>query len=251
MYVRIIFLVIEARRAAREAGLAHSDASGSNNGESGSEVGDGTGLLLSRRRKKRRSASRKRVYNATRRRTLTQEERLEEERAAQEAFDASLLRLQEVDKQFENLAGSGSAEIAEQLSLEWVDLASHLLDTFRTTKALFPSDGKKRYVGSKRLHIRKPKGTEQEAEENVDEQAAGIAERLHASLHDEEMEAGEGSDMVLEQDAFRGISFDDWAALAVRVSFKLFLDLCLRFSFFLMPALLSVCIHAYPSRREG
>ena len=151
---------------------------------------------------------------------MTQEERIDEERAVQEAFDHTLLRLQDVDKQIEEDTDPETGKIPEYLQVEWIDLASHMLDIFRTTKALFPSDGKKRYFGSRKGYRRRQKGVQnqEEEEENVDEQAAGIAERLQASLHDDEVGSFEEFDMNFEQNAYRGVSFDDWALLAVRVS---------------------------------
>jgi hypothetical protein len=145
---------------------------------------------------------------------MTQEERIDEERAVQEAFDHTLLRLQDVDKQIEEDTDPETRTIPEYLQVEWIDLASHMLDIFRTTKALFPSDGKKRYFGSRKGCRRKQKGVQnqEEEEENVDEQAAGIAERL------QEVGSFEEFDMNFEQNAYRGVSFDDWALLAVRVS---------------------------------
>lgn len=143
---------------------------------------------------------------------------MEEERSVQEAFDASLHRLHEVDQQIDEGTDPEPGEIPEHLHLEWLDLASHLLDIFRTTKALFPSDGKKKYIGIKKGFKRKQQGVDEQEEENVDEQAAGIAERLQASLQDEEQGDNDGPDMNVEQNAYRGVSFDEWAALAVRVS---------------------------------
>lgn len=195
-----------------------SEESGSEYTMSGGEEQDEYGILISQSRKKRTSAARRRIRNAARRRIMTQEERLEEERAVQEAFDATLLKLQEVDRQIERETELESDSISEYLQLEWIDLASHLLDNFRTTKALFPSDGKKRYFATSRPFRRKKKGNGQlEEEENVDEQAAGIAERLHASLQDEENSMIDEPDMNVEQDSYRGVSFDDWALLTVRV----------------------------------
>lgn len=210
--------VIATRRAARD-GDEHTDESASEYADGGADGHDDRGILLSQRSKKRKSATRKRLDNVARRRTMTQEERMHEESAIQEAFDTSLLRLQEVDRQIEEETDPQTGKIPEYLHLEWLDLASHLLDIFRTTKALFPSDGKKRYFASRQGYKRKQNGVgEHQEEENVDEQAAGIAERLQASLHDEEMLNPEEPDMHVEQNSYRGVSFDDWALLAVRVS---------------------------------
>jgi general transcription factor 3C polypeptide 3 (transcription factor C subunit 4) len=226
--------VIQARQAAREAGLDYSDDSGSDFQDSGSETQE-RGLLLSQRRKKRKTASRKRLDYAARRRTLTLEERLEEERTVQEAFDSSLLKLQEVDRAIEEAALHNNGhndgnEVPESLHLEWLDLASYLIDTFRTTKGLFPSDGKKKYLGGfRKSYKRRNKkvkdgqnvAEEEEEEPDVDDQAAGIAERLHASLADDDMQFEE-PDSNVEHNAYRGVTFDDWAGLTVRVS----LDFC-------------------------
>lgn len=213
------YTVIATRRAVRNTDIDQSEESGSEFGASGGDEQDERGILLSQSRKKRKSAARRRLHNAVRRRTMTQEERLEEERAAQEAFDTTLMKLQELDKTMELEIDSPTAGVPEQLQLEWLDSASYLMDSFRTTKALFPSDGKKRYLGSRRRgYKRKQNGTEQSLDEpNVDEQAAGIAERLQASLNDDETGYLEEQDMNIEQDAYRGVSFDDWALLAVRV----------------------------------
>lgn len=227
--------------------MEHSDESASEYAASDTEGQNERGILLSQSRKKRKSATRKRLDNAVRRRTMTQEERIDEERAVQEAFDNTLLRLQDIDKQMEEDKDPETGKTPELLHLEWLDSASHLLDTFRTTKALFPSDGKKRYFGSRKGYRRKQKGVQDhEEEENVDEQAAGIAERLQASLHDDETGNYEELDMHFEQNAYRGVSFDDWALLTVRVSHKYLLDHFLPADLSLLPlyfpSMLS-CLH--------
>lgn len=198
--------------------MDHSEESGSEYAGSGGDDQDERGILLSQSRKKRKSAARKGLHNAARRRTMTQEERLEEERAVQEAFDTTLMKLQEVDKVIEAETDRENGTIPYQVQLEWLDLAAYLLDSFRTTKALFPSDGKKRYLGSRKGYKKKQNGTEHvQDEENVDEQAAGIAERLQASLNEDESGNVDEADMNVERDAYRGVSFDDWALLAVKV----------------------------------
>lgn len=211
--------MIEKRREARAAEPEHSDESGSGDMDGGGESAVNTGLLLSQRRKKRKSASQRRLNNAARRKaSMTYDERMQEERAIQDAFDANLLRLHEVDRMMEETVDPTTGTTSENLQLEWLDIVSYLIDTFRTTKPLFPSDGKKRYMGG--FGGRQYKRRQQDMVDEqlgVDEQAAGIAERLEASLANDDMVVDE-PDMNVEGHAYRGVTFDEWAALAVRVS---------------------------------
>ena len=154
---------------------------------------------------------------------MTREERVAQEIEEQEAFDDVLMKLREIDgllgeptesDLFSHLAHYEGGGLESPEVYEWLDCAAYLVDTYRTTRALFPSDGKKKYTGifkaSKRHH---------KTVLNVDEQAQDIAQRLQASMVDDERPADEPDDNVnVAEDAYRKVSFDEWARIAVRVS---------------------------------
>ena len=71
--------------------------------------------------------------------------RKEKERQTQENFDTAMQKLQEVDRLLEQSRINGDGAAEDNLVQEWLELVASLIDTFRTTKALFPSDGVSHY----------------------------------------------------------------------------------------------------------
>jgi len=104
-------------------------------------------------------------------------------------------------------------DIEDNLIQEWLESAASLVDTFRTTTALFPSDGKRRFTGL--FRPMKKKG-----QTDVDAQADSMAARLQASMVDDERPADE-PDANVELEGYRSITFPDWAKLVVRYAFML------------------------------
>lgn len=74
-------------------------------------------------------------------RAETREERLKEEQRTQDAFDEALLKLQELDRLLDTSTTKEPLQNDETLLSEWTEVATFLIDTYRTTKALYPSDG--------------------------------------------------------------------------------------------------------------
>ncbi|SGZ05942.1 BQ5605_C031g10903 [Microbotryum silenes-dioicae] len=101
------------------------------------------------------------------------------------------------------------AEDVEAIT-EWLEVATFLVDAFRETKSLFPSDGKKRFMGAMRRQWKRKGGNEMDIEKQADE----MASRLERTLVDND-------DDNLAIDSFRGISFDDWLKLIIKYSFLL------------------------------
>lgn len=102
---------------------------------------DGKKLRRPRKHRSKSKSGRERHVHSSVKRIRTQEEREEEERQAQDDFDATLLKLKEVDRLLEESRANNAGTVDEALVQEWLEIAGSLLDTFRTTKALFPSDG--------------------------------------------------------------------------------------------------------------
>lgn len=179
-------LVIDARRAAREAKEAETDSlqSGSEYNDSGNdEEGQGRPAKKRRPRAQKRRAS-KGASSTVRNRTrvdkagLTAEERQLREQALQEEFDARYSQLMQVDgiitqrmkegkpersddedvdaspMQFKDLLSCPNIE--DQLIQDWLEHAAFLVDTFRTTQALFPSDGVSQNLGDLQRLITRP-----------------------------------------------------------------------------------------------
>lgn len=180
-------------------------------GNESAEVSDGG--TRRRSKKGRDRGRRKRRQNAQRRltATLTREEKMEEDRRLQIEFDANLLKLQEIDRTTEQKK-TETGELDSALVYEWLEVVSFLIDTYRTTRALFPSDGKKKFAGLFKP-VKKRGG---QVERDVEEEANTMASRLQAGMEDEEAQPVE-SDTNVEYDSYRGVTFDEWAKLAVRV----------------------------------
>lgn len=193
-----------------ESGSQYSDKGGSNaeSGNESADISEGGTRRTGRRRKQRakRSAYRRKRSGAN----LTREEKIEEDRRFQQQFDAALLKLQEVDRIIEQNK-SETGEVDSALLFEWLEIVSFLIDAYRTTRALFPSDGKKKFAGLFRPIKKRKEGRD------VEQEASAMASRLQATMEEEEPQAIE-PDANVEQDSYRGVSFDDWAKLAVRVS---------------------------------
>ena len=95
-------------------------------------------------------------------------------------------------------------------------MASFLVDGFRQTRELFPSDLRKKFVGVVISRARKHKRKNQ-PEATVEQQAADMATRLQQQEPSPEPEEPMDADAPLEQDSFRGVAFDDWVTLILQV----------------------------------
>ena len=213
---RALELVNEVLRQRDQPQAAMSDESGSqysDNGASEAESGNepaamsesGTRRSGKRRKRSKREGQGPKKSSAA----LTREEKLEEDRRIQTAFDANMLKLQELDRVIDQNK-SETGEVDSSLLFEWLEVVSYLIDSYRTTRALFPSDGKKKFAGLFKPLKKRNQGRDVEQEANV------MASRLQATLEEDDPQQME-PDANVEQDSYRGVSFDEWAKLAVRV----------------------------------
>ncbi|KAK4700486.1 general transcription factor 3C polypeptide 3 (transcription factor C subunit 4), partial [Phenoliferia sp. Uapishka_3] len=100
----------------------------------------------------------------------------------------------------------------EQATIEWLEVATHLVDAFRETRQLFPSDGKRKFAGVLTRGWRR-KGA---GEVGIEAQADEMASRLERTMHAETEEAPD-----IQIDSFRGKDFDGWMALIIKYAFLL------------------------------
>ncbi|GAA5826171.1 hypothetical protein JCM11251_007193 [Rhodosporidiobolus azoricus] len=130
------------------------------------------------------------------------------ERARHAEFQLAFSRLSALDASVQ----AGDDEATQQ----WLEIASRLVDSFRSTKQLFPQDPKKRFMGV--LTGRGPgrrKKKQEGKERDIDADADQMADRLEQALDAEEVEE------QVEETSFRGLEFDDWVAFILKYCFTL------------------------------
>ncbi|GAA6054995.1 hypothetical protein JCM3770_000484 [Rhodotorula araucariae] len=128
-------------------------------------------------------------------------ENVEHERHAE--FQIAFSRLQELD--------TAVLEGDEDALNQWLEIATGLVESFRTTKQLFPSDYKRKFTGVLRLGRKKGKKT---AQVDVEEEADHMATRLQRTLIADE-------DNEVEETSFRGLDFDGWVDFVLKYCFRL------------------------------
>lgn len=157
-------------------------------------------------RKKRKVQRKTAAKSANARPTLAQ--RLEAEQQRQEDFELAFSKLDTLQ--------DGLNEGDPAVIKEWLDVASFLVDGFRQTRELFPSDLRKKFVGVVISRARKNK-RKNAPEATVEQQAADMATRLQQHEPTPEPEEPMDADAPIEQDSFRGVAFDDWVTLILQV----------------------------------
>lgn len=122
----------------------------------------------------------------------------------------------------------------ENAKNEWLKLATHLVDAFRETRQLFPSDAKKKFTGVLSRRWRRKGVTENDVETQANEMASRL-ERTMGELRPHPLfvievarrkltvfSLGNYSEQTdgepeLEVDSYRGKDFDGWLTLIVKV----------------------------------
>ncbi|GAA5855355.1 hypothetical protein JCM9279_001694 [Rhodotorula babjevae] len=117
-------------------------------------------------------------------------------------FQIAFSRLQELDEGV--LAGDDEA------LNQWLELATGLVDSFRSTTQLFPSDFKRKFTGMFRYRRRGKRSQQVEVEEEADH----MATRLQRTLISDE-------DNEVEETTFRGLDFDGWVDFLLKFAFRL------------------------------
>ncbi|KPV77040.1 uncharacterized protein RHOBADRAFT_52003 [Rhodotorula graminis WP1] len=127
-------------------------------------------------------------------------ENVEHDRHAE--FQIAFSRLQELDE--------GVLEGDDEALNQWLELATGLVDSFRSTTQLFPSDFKRKFTGMFRYRRRGKRSQQVEVEEEADH----MANRLQRSLISDE-------DNEVEETSFRGLDFDGWVDFLLKFAFRL------------------------------
>lgn len=142
------------------------------------------------------------------------------EEQRQQEFSLAILTL----KRLESAVDSGD----DEATAEWLEVATYLVDAFRETKQLFPSDSNKKFTGVLSRKWKRKGAAEHDIETQADEMASRLERTMSRPpvpsvgpqtlanesrpLPDEPEE-----EPVLAVDSFRGITFDDWLGLIIKV----------------------------------
>ncbi|GAA5873300.1 hypothetical protein JCM3774_005935 [Rhodotorula dairenensis] len=158
--------------------------------EAGSEAGE------ARRRKGRYVTKEERAAARTTR------ENAERERHAE--FVLAFSRLQDLDE----AVNSGDDDAITR----WLEIASVLVDSFRSTRQLFPGDPRRKFTGVVSSFAGR-RGRKTQAQ-RLDAEADQMANRLERTMISEE-------DNEVEEHTFRGLHFDEWVEFILRYCFLL------------------------------
>ncbi|TKA57180.1 hypothetical protein B0A53_01136 [Rhodotorula sp. CCFEE 5036] len=149
------------------------------------------------RRKKSRYTSREERAAAR-----TTRENAERERHAE--FVLAFSRLQDLDE----AVNSGDDDAITR----WLEIASVLVDSFRSTRQLFPGDYRRKFTGVVRnFQGRRGRKTQ---EQQFDAEADQMANRLERTMISDE-------NNEVEEHTFRGLHFDEWVQFILRYCFLL------------------------------
>ncbi|KWU45778.1 TPR-like protein [Rhodotorula sp. JG-1b] len=149
------------------------------------------------RRKKSRYTSREERAAAR-----TTRENAERERHAE--FVLAFSRLQDLDE----AVNSGDDDAIAR----WLEIASVLVDSFRSTRQLFPGDYRRKFTGVVRnFQGRRGRKTQ---EQQFDAEADQMANRLERTMISDE-------NNEVEEHTFRGLHFDEWVQFILRYCFLL------------------------------
>lgn len=152
-------------------------------------------------------------------------DRVAAEQQRHQEFSLALITL----KRLEPSVNGGDVEARA----EWLEVATYLVDAFRETKELFPADSNKKFTGVQLQRSWKRKGVQEgDLEVQADEMANRLERRMsefllsssngprHAGdrLADNFGWKDEENEPLIEVDSYRGIHFDDWLELIMKVS---------------------------------
>ncbi|GAA5902958.1 hypothetical protein JCM6882_009654 [Rhodosporidiobolus microsporus] len=142
-----------------------------------------------------------------------------EERAARRANreDAERARHAEFQMAFSRLDGlEARVQAGEDDAIQqWIEVATGLVDSFRSTRQLFPQDFKKKFVGMLGRPVGRPSGSGKKKERDIDADADQMADRLERTLDADEAEE------PVEETSFRGLDFDQWVDFILKYCFLL------------------------------
>ncbi|GAA5886248.1 hypothetical protein JCM5296_003537 [Sporobolomyces johnsonii] len=151
---------------------------------------------------------RRRTWHSREERQALQKDREEAERSRHAEFTAAFARLEHLD-----VAVSAGDE---ESKFQWLQIATRLVDSFRSTRQLFPSDFRKKFVGmlAPRYGRRGRKGAKENRARDLEEEADLMAHRLQRSMIADE-------DNEVEETSFRGLDFDGWVDFILKYCFLL------------------------------
>ncbi|GAA5921558.1 hypothetical protein JCM1841_000569 [Sporobolomyces salmonicolor] len=151
---------------------------------------------------------RRRTWHSREERQALQKDREEAERSRHAEFTAAFARLEHLD-----VAVSAGDE---ESKFQWLEIATRLVDSFRSTRQLFPSDFRKKFVGmmAPRYGRRGRKGAKENRARDLEDEADLMANRLQRSMIADE-------DNEVEETSFRGLDFDGWVDFILKYCFLL------------------------------
>lgn len=149
-------------------------------------------------------------------------DRIAAEQQRHQEFSLALVTLKRLEPAVE--AG------VEEARTEWLEVATFLVDAFREQKELFPSDASKKFTGVRLQRTWTRKGVK---EKDIEVQADEMASRLERTMSkwlwrfsaggvrradpSPSATADEEVEQVLAVDSYRGINFDEWLELIMKV----------------------------------
>ncbi|GAA5957881.1 hypothetical protein JCM21900_001296 [Sporobolomyces salmonicolor] len=151
---------------------------------------------------------RRRTWHSREERQALQKDREDAERSRHAEFTAAFARLEHLD-----VAVSAGDE---ESKFQWLEIATRLVDSFRSTRQLFPSDFRKKFVGmmAPRYGRRGRKGAKENKARDLEDEADLMANRLQRSMIADE-------DNEVEETSFRGLDFDGWVDFILKYCFLL------------------------------
>ncbi|GAA5929194.1 hypothetical protein JCM10213_005007 [Rhodosporidiobolus nylandii] len=150
---------------------------------------------------------RKRTWISATERAAKRANREDAERARHAEFSLAFTQMRDLDPR----VAAGDEDALQQ----WLEIATRLVDSFRSTKQLFPHDFRKKFVGMQRPNWRGRKGKGKGKERDLSAEADQMADRL-----EQQMDRPEEEDEV-EETTFRGLDFDEWVNFILKYSFLL------------------------------
>ncbi|GAA5997999.1 hypothetical protein JCM5350_002855 [Sporobolomyces pararoseus] len=148
---------------------------------------------------------RRRIYKSAEERKASHQDRLAAEEERKYEATAAFSRLSELEP---------AVQVGDEEAVyQWLEIATKLIDSFRSTRQLFPSDFKKKFTGMvRRRHGGRRKGKDKEAD--LEDEADEMATRLQRSMIDDDEDE-------IEETSFRGKDFDEWVTFILQYCFLL------------------------------
>ncbi|GAA6008607.1 hypothetical protein JCM11491_003366 [Sporobolomyces phaffii] len=148
---------------------------------------------------------RRRSYKTSEERKASHQDRLAAEEERKFEATAAFNRLAHLDPAVQR----GD----EDAVFQWLEIATRLIDSFRSTRQLFPSDFRKKFTGTVAGRPgRRRKGKDKEAD--LEDEADEMATRLQRQMIDDDEDE-------VEETSFRGRDFDYWVTFILQYCFLL------------------------------